>query len=158
MAVVTGKATGDATTSAAFRYGNPAVACGDAEVRAQCRQLATVLTVTGVIDETDVDLVAAQARRCVLPEKPFILDLSGVTSFTLSGIAQFLKGDFAMIRTAGDDAWDITSPDGVRAEASLSRVEAEDILEACRREASGTTEADEVAQAILDAYATRILA
>lgn len=76
--------TSDSAPTTAFRYGNPAVACGDAEVRAQCRQLATVLTVTGVIDETDVDLVAAQARRCVLPEKPFILDLSGVTSFAVS--------------------------------------------------------------------------
>jgi anti-anti-sigma regulatory factor len=78
--------TNEAASKSAFRYGNPVVACGDALVRAQCRQLATVLTVTGVIDESDVDLVAAQARRCILPEKPFILDLSGVTSFTLSSI------------------------------------------------------------------------
>lgn len=81
MAMVTSE-----SAKSAFRYGNPVVACGDAQVRAQCRQLATVLTVTGEIDESNVDLVAAQARRCILPEKPFILDLSGVTSFALSSI------------------------------------------------------------------------
>ncbi|MEZ0051876.1 anti-anti-sigma regulatory factor [Mycobacterium sp. MAA66] len=82
MAVI----TSESASKAAFRYGNPVVACGDAEVRAQCRQLATVLTVSGVIDEFNVDLVAAQARRCILPEKPFILDLSGIVSFALSSI------------------------------------------------------------------------
>ncbi|MDH6243321.1 STAS domain-containing protein [Mycobacterium sp. OTB74] len=78
--------TSESASKAAFRYGNPVVACGDAGVRAQCRQLATVLTVTGAIDESNVDLVSAQVRRCILPEKPFILDLSGVTSFALSSI------------------------------------------------------------------------
>lgn len=97
--------TNESATKSAFRYGNPAVACGDAEVRAQCRQLATVLTVTGVIDEFDVDLVAAQARRCVLPEKPFILDLSGVTSFTLSSIELLDKVNDSCI--AADIEWSL---------------------------------------------------
>lgn len=95
----------DSASTAAFRYGNPAVACGDAEVRAQCRQLATVLTVTGVIDETDVDLVAAQARRCVLPEKPFILDLSGVTSFAVSCVELLDKVNASCI--AAGNEWSL---------------------------------------------------
>jgi len=100
--------TSESASKSAFRYGNPVVPCGEAEVRAQCRQLATVLTVTGVIDESDVDLVVAQARRCILPEKPFILDLSGVTSFTLSSIELLDKVNDSCI-AAGNEWSLITS-------------------------------------------------
>ena len=39
----------------AFRYGNPAVECDGAELRAQCRHLAMVVTVSGVIDDDNFD-------------------------------------------------------------------------------------------------------
>lgn len=63
-------------------YGNQAVDCGGAQMRAVCRQLATVVTVTGDINDTNVDLISAYARRFVLTEKPYVLDLTGVNSFS----------------------------------------------------------------------------
>jgi anti-anti-sigma regulatory factor len=63
-------------------YGNQAVDCDGAQMRAVCRQLATVVTVTGDINDTNVDHISAYARRFVLTEKPFVLDLTGVNSFS----------------------------------------------------------------------------
>jgi anti-anti-sigma regulatory factor len=51
-------------------------------LRAVCRQLATVVTVTGDVTERNVDLISAYSRRFVLSEKPYVLDLTGVTSFS----------------------------------------------------------------------------
>lgn len=73
-------------TNSRFRYGNPSVECNGAELHKQCRQLATVLTITGSIDEVNVGQVVAQAKGCIIAEKPFVLDLSGVTSFAAQGI------------------------------------------------------------------------
>lgn len=67
-------------------YGNQAVDCNGAQMRALCRQLATVVTVTGDIDESNLDRIGAYARRFVLTEKPFVLDLTGVSSFSPEGI------------------------------------------------------------------------
>ncbi len=61
-------------------YGNPSFDCAGAQVHAVCRQLATVVTVAGIIDDTNVERVSALARRFVLAEKPFVLDLGGVNS------------------------------------------------------------------------------
>ena len=63
-------------------YGNPAVDCDGAQMRALCRQLATVVTVNGEIDDANLDCISAYAKRFVLTEKPFVLDLSDVNSFT----------------------------------------------------------------------------
>src|SRR5262245_30383050 len=63
-------------------YGNQAVDCGGAQLRALCRQLATVVTVTGDINDANVDHISAYAKRFILTEKPFVLDLSGVNSFS----------------------------------------------------------------------------
>ncbi|CAN5164959.1 anti-sigma factor antagonist [soil metagenome] len=72
-----------ATTSASgakFRYGNPLLDCHGAQLRAQCRQLATVVTVTGRVDARNIEAVSTEARRFILTEKPFVLDMSGVNS------------------------------------------------------------------------------
>lgn len=61
-------------------YGNPTFDCAGAQIHAVCRQLATVVTVEGSIDDANIERVTALARRFVLAEKPFVLDLSGVTS------------------------------------------------------------------------------
>lgn len=61
-------------------YGNQAVDCDGAQMRAVCRQLATVVTVTGDINDTNVDHISAYARRFILTEKPFVLDLTGINS------------------------------------------------------------------------------
>ena len=63
-------------------YGNPAVDCDGAQMRALCRQLATVVTVNGDVSDANLDRVSAYARRFVLTEKPFVLDLTGVNSFS----------------------------------------------------------------------------
>ena len=67
-------------------YGNPAFDCGEAQVRTVCRQLATVVTVQGEVDDTNVERVTAFALRSIIAEKPFVLDLSGVTSFTAQAL------------------------------------------------------------------------
>jgi anti-anti-sigma regulatory factor len=73
-------------------YGNPAYECDGAQVRACSRQLATVVTVTGDLDDANLDKVSQYTKRFVLREKPVVLDLSAVSSATphiislLSGI------------------------------------------------------------------------
>lgn len=76
-----------------FRYGNPAVVCDGASMRAHCRQLATVVTVKGDIDGTNIDRVAAYAGRFILAEKPFTLDLSGVSTFAPQAVSLFYDID-----------------------------------------------------------------
>lgn len=97
--------TATSTSSASnsrFRYGNPSVECNGAELHKQCRQLATVLTITGAIDEVNVGLVVAEAKGCIIAEKPFILDLSGVTSFAAQGI-ELLDAIDQTCYAAGDE-------------------------------------------------------
>lgn len=68
-------------TSFTSRYGNPADDYKGAHIWAQCRHTATVVAVTGKIDARNVDHVIARTIR-VMQNSPFVLDLSGVTSFT----------------------------------------------------------------------------
>ena len=63
-------------------YGNPVFDCDGAHIRACSRQLATVVTVTGDLDDANLDKVSQYAKRFVLREKPVVLDLSGVSSAT----------------------------------------------------------------------------
>lgn len=63
-------------------YGNPAFDCNGAQIRACSRQLATVVTVTGDLNDTNLDQVSQHAKRFVLREKPVVLDLSAVGSAT----------------------------------------------------------------------------
>lgn len=76
-----------------FRYGNSAVICDGAPMRAQCRQLATVVTVKGDIDSTNIDQIASYVNRFILAEKPLALDLSGVNSFSPQAISLFYDID-----------------------------------------------------------------
>lgn len=71
----------------AYRYGNPIVECGGAQMRAQCRQLATVVTISGDVDSTNIDRVSQYATRFVLAEKPFVLDLSDVHTFSANAVS-----------------------------------------------------------------------
>lgn len=87
----------------AFRYGNPAVECAGAQVRSQCRQLATVVSVTGDVSAKNVDQLIRQVTRSVISEKPYVLDLSGVTSFAPIAISLLTAVDEACRRTS--DEW-----------------------------------------------------
>jgi anti-anti-sigma regulatory factor len=69
-----------------FRYGNPTVECGGAELRAQCRQLATVVTISGCIEDANVDALIERVGHYVLAEKPLILDLAEVRAFAAHGV------------------------------------------------------------------------
>lgn len=80
-------------SQSAFHYGNPSFDCDRVRMRARCRQLATVVSVTGDIDGDNLSCVAEYARRFILAEKPFILDLSGVGSFAAEGLSLFYEID-----------------------------------------------------------------
>ena len=62
--------------NATSRFDNAAFNCGRAKIRAHCRHLATVVTITGGIDDVNVDAVAAYAQRFILAKDPLIFDLS----------------------------------------------------------------------------------
>ncbi len=74
-------------------YGNPTFDCDGASIRAHCRQLATVVTVTGALGEANVERVTRHIERFMLTDKPLILDLSGVTFFTREAISLLLGLD-----------------------------------------------------------------
>jgi anti-anti-sigma regulatory factor len=93
-------ATTDANQGSRFRYGNPMLDCHGAQMRAQCRQLATVVTVSGRVDTKNVDCVSAQARRFIIAEKPFVLDMSAVTSCGASTLP-FLRAVDEQCRSIG---------------------------------------------------------
>ncbi len=60
--------------------------CNGAAVRAQCRHLATVVTINGAVDATNVDQVSEYTKRFILPDKPFVLDLSGLDCFAAQAV------------------------------------------------------------------------
>jgi anti-anti-sigma regulatory factor len=76
-------------SNSTFRYGNPTIDCDGAQIRGQCRQLATVVSITGDVTDANVNVIIERVRPYVLAEKPLILDLSGVRSFATGGIALF---------------------------------------------------------------------
>jgi anti-anti-sigma regulatory factor len=96
-------------------YGNPAFDCGGAQVRTVCRQLATVVTVQGVVDETNIERVTALALRFVIAEKPFVLDLSGVDSFTAHELSLLSAVDECCFRS--DVEWSLIASGPVLHEA-----------------------------------------
>lgn len=90
-------------------YGNPVIDCDGAQIRAQCRQLATVVTVSGVVDARNIERVSAYVRRFILTEKPIVLDLSGVNSFTAEAVSLLDVVDMGCLRASVE--WSlITSP------------------------------------------------
>lgn len=68
-------------TSFISRYGNPAADYDGAHVRGWFRHGATVVSVSGRIDASNVDRVSDYAKRFILDDKPFVLDLSAVDAF-----------------------------------------------------------------------------
>jgi anti-anti-sigma factor len=77
------------TANSTFRYGNPTVDCGGAQLRAQCRHLATVVSISGDVTDGNVDALIERVRHYILAEKPVILDLGDVSSFAVHGVALF---------------------------------------------------------------------
>lgn len=100
-----------------FRYANPALICDGASMRAQCRQLATVITIKGDIDGGNIDRITAFVSRYVLPEKPIILDLSGVSGFASQCISLFYDVDDRCSARSVD--WAVIASSSVIAELRL---------------------------------------
>ncbi len=84
-------------SSSAPRHAHLPFDCGGAAVRAQCRHLATVVTITGPVHASNVDQVSEYAKRFILPDKPFILDLSGVYCFGAQSVRLLHRLDDACI-------------------------------------------------------------
>lgn len=74
-------------------YGNPTFDCDGADVRAHCRQLATVVTISGALREGNVERASRYTERFILAEKPFILDLSRVTSLSREAVSLLFDVD-----------------------------------------------------------------
>jgi anti-anti-sigma regulatory factor len=74
-------------------YGNPTFDCDGAELRAHCRQLATVVTIKGQLDDVNVERAIRYTRRFILAEKPFVLDVSEVNSFTRDALSLLFTVD-----------------------------------------------------------------
>ena len=74
-------------------YGNPTFDWNGAEIRAHCRQLATVVTIRGFLYAANVEKASRYVRRFILAEKPFLLDLSDVTSFSRDAISLLFTVD-----------------------------------------------------------------
>jgi anti-anti-sigma regulatory factor len=81
--------------SLAPRHAHLPFDCNGAAVRAQCRHLATVVTISGAIDASNVDQVIVYAQRFNLPDKPFVLDLSGLDSFAPQAVRLLHRVDDA---------------------------------------------------------------
>lgn len=94
-----------------YRYGNPVSECGGAQMRAQCRQLATVVTISGGIDAANIDRLSHYATRHVLPEKPFVLDLSEVQTFPSLAVALLQTVESAC--DAADVEWCLVANESV---------------------------------------------
>jgi anti-anti-sigma factor len=78
-------------------YGNPTFDCGGAEIHAHCRQLATVVTIKGALDGVNAARATEYARRFILAEKPYVLNLSDVTSFDTDALSLLFAIDDACI-------------------------------------------------------------
>lgn len=98
-------------TSFTSRYGNATVDYKGAHIRAHSRHVATVLTVSGRIDSANLDHVADFAKKLVLADKPFVLDLSGVNSFTPQAIRLLCEMDD--ICSAVGVEWAVVASDAV---------------------------------------------
>ncbi|HEY3997057.1 MAG TPA: STAS domain-containing protein [Mycobacterium sp.] len=87
-------------TDVETRKANGVFDCDGAQIRAQFRHLATVVTIRGVINTENVDPVGEYLRRFTLGENRVVLDLSGVSKFAGAGLWLLYAFD-ECCRTAG---------------------------------------------------------
>jgi anti-anti-sigma factor len=99
-------------------YGNPAFDCDGAQMRALCRQLATVVTVNGDVNDANLDRIGAYAKRFILMEKPFVLDMTGVNSFSPECISLLYTLDEACDRAGVE--WSVIASQQVMRTLRLS--------------------------------------
>lgn len=87
--------------------------CNGAAVRAQCRSLGTVVTISGLVDATNVDQVSEYSKRFILPDKAFVLDLSGLDYFAAQGVR--LLHRIEDVCTAAGVEWSVVPSQAVTA-------------------------------------------
>jgi anti-anti-sigma regulatory factor len=92
-------------------YANTPFDCDGAQIRACSRQLATVVTVTGDLDDANLERVSQYTKRFVLREKPVVLDLGGVNSATPHVVSLLCELDDACT-SAGVD-WSLIASQSV---------------------------------------------
>lgn len=68
------------------RYGNPADDYKGAHIWARSRHNATVVAIGGRIDARNIEHVIERAVRVARPDAPFVLDLTGATSFSPAAV------------------------------------------------------------------------
>ena len=105
------KDSSSTAASLAPRHAHLPVDCNGAAVRAQCRHLATVVTISGAVDATNVDQVSEYSKRFILPDKPFVLDLSGLDSFAVQSVRLLYRLDAAC--TAAGVEWAVIPSEAV---------------------------------------------
>lgn len=102
---------GNPITSFTSRYGSPVIDQGGARIRAHCRHVATVVTVSGHLDSANIEAAGRVVKRFVLQEKPIVLDLSEVTEFAPEALG-FLQ-DLDDACAAADVRWAVIVGDAV---------------------------------------------
>lgn len=102
---------GNPITSFTSRYGSPVVDQGGARIRAHCRHVATVVTISGLLDSSNIEAAGRVAKRFVLPDKPIVIDLSEVTEFAPEAL-RFLQ-DLDDACAAADVRWAVIVGDAV---------------------------------------------
>jgi anti-anti-sigma regulatory factor len=75
------------TATITSRVDRSTFVCGSANVRAQCRHLATVVTIKGGIDASNVGPLCDYTSRFLLAKNNLVLDLSEVELFAPEGIS-----------------------------------------------------------------------
>jgi anti-anti-sigma factor len=93
-------------------------------VRAQCRHLATVLTISGDIDARNIDRISAYTTGLVAVGNALLLDLSSVGFFAAQGISVLIAVDDACRRV--ELPWALVTSHAVDRVLRLS--ESDDVL------------------------------
>jgi anti-anti-sigma factor len=79
----------------ASRYGDVTADCGGVEIQVHVRHLATVVTISGDVDATNIARVTADVTRLVEVGNALLVDLSGVGFFAAHGLSALLAIDAA---------------------------------------------------------------
>jgi hypothetical protein len=89
------------------------IECGGAWLRAQIRNTATVITVTGRVDTTNLELLLGHLRRFAKLETPVIIDVNRAEIDDSEAIERLLSTFGAECRRRATD-WALVAPSAVR--------------------------------------------
>lgn len=110
-------------TSFTSRYGDLAVDYRGAHAWAYLRHAATIVAIKGRIDSANVERLTEYALRFVTADRPFALDLTGLTSLS-AGAAPLLAGIADRCGAAGT-GWALVAGESVQRRLSEALSEAD---------------------------------